>query len=77
MLVLSITTTEPINSRYSTSQPTIVRLTYWETQVSALGILMGDIEHGRNVTPLPPTLTEFNLHISVQGILPGEWKLKR
>jgi hypothetical protein len=32
-LVLGITTIEPQNSKYGTSQPTIVRLTYWETQV--------------------------------------------
>jgi hypothetical protein len=32
-LVLGITTTEPRYSKYSTSEPTIVRLTYWETQV--------------------------------------------
>ncbi|KAG1877404.1 beta-lactamase/transpeptidase-like protein [Suillus subluteus] len=43
--------------------------------VSALGILMDDYEHGRNVTPLPPALSEFNWHTSVQDILPGEWKL--
>jgi hypothetical protein len=33
MLVSSITTTEPHYSKYGTSGPTIVRLTYWETQV--------------------------------------------
>ncbi|KAG1877405.1 beta-lactamase/transpeptidase-like protein [Suillus subluteus] len=43
--------------------------------VSALGILMDDYEHGRNVTPLPPALSEFNWHTLVQDILPGEWKL--
>ncbi|KAG2128999.1 beta-lactamase/transpeptidase-like protein [Suillus clintonianus] len=42
---------------------------------SALGILMDDFEHGRNVTPLPPALTEFNWHTLVQDILPGEWQL--
>jgi hypothetical protein len=36
---------------------------------------MDDFEHGRNVTPLPPTLTEFNWHSKIQDILPGEWKL--
>jgi len=36
---------------------------------------MDDFEHGRNVTPLPPTLTEFSWHTPVQDILPGEWKL--
>ncbi|KAG2030659.1 beta-lactamase/transpeptidase-like protein, partial [Suillus americanus] len=43
--------------------------------VSALGILMDDYEHGRNVTPLPPALSEFNWHTLVQDILPGEWQL--
>jgi hypothetical protein len=33
MLVSSITATEPHYSKYGTSEPTIVRLTYWETQV--------------------------------------------
>ncbi|KAJ8593158.1 beta-lactamase/transpeptidase-like protein [Rhizopogon salebrosus TDB-379] len=42
---------------------------------SALGILMDDFEHGRNVTPLPPALTELNWHTSVHDILPGEWQL--
>ena len=42
---------------------------------SALGILMDDFEHGRNVTPLPLTLMEFSWHTPVQDILPGEWKL--
>ncbi|KAG1805230.1 uncharacterized protein BJ212DRAFT_1486279 [Suillus subaureus] len=43
--------------------------------VSALGILMDDYEHGRNITPLPPALCEFNWHTLVQYILPGEWQL--
>jgi len=43
--------------------------------VSAMGILMDDYEHGRNVTPLPPALSEFNWHTLVQDILPGEWQL--
>lgn len=43
--------------------------------VSALGILMDDYEYGRNVTPLPPALSEFNWHTLVQDILPGEWQL--
>ncbi|KAG2141556.1 beta-lactamase/transpeptidase-like protein [Suillus cothurnatus] len=42
---------------------------------SAIGILMDDYEHGRNVTPLPPALSEFNWHTLVQDILPGEWQL--
>lgn len=42
---------------------------------SALGILMDDFDHGRNVTPLPTALTEFNWHTLVQDILPGEWQL--
>ncbi|KAG2362374.1 beta-lactamase/transpeptidase-like protein [Suillus spraguei] len=42
---------------------------------SALGILMDDYDHGRNVTPLPPGLSEFNWHTLVQDILPGEWQL--
>jgi CubicO group peptidase (beta-lactamase class C family) len=36
---------------------------------------MDDYEHGRNVTPLPPALSEFNWHTLVQDILPGEWQL--
>ncbi|KAG2135710.1 beta-lactamase/transpeptidase-like protein [Suillus bovinus] len=42
---------------------------------SALGILMDDYQYGRNVTPLPPALSEFNWHTLVQDILPGEWQL--
>ncbi|KAG1735692.1 beta-lactamase/transpeptidase-like protein [Suillus paluster] len=42
---------------------------------TALGILMDDFEHGRNVTPLPPDLKEFNWHSTVEDILPGEWQL--
>ncbi|KAG2069269.1 beta-lactamase/transpeptidase-like protein [Suillus decipiens] len=42
---------------------------------TALGILMDDYDHGRNVTPLPPALSEFNWHTLVQDILPGEWQL--
>ncbi|KAG1754554.1 beta-lactamase/transpeptidase-like protein [Suillus lakei] len=46
-----------------------------EVCVSALGILIDDFDHGRNVTPLPTALTEFNWHTLVQDILPGEWQL--
>ncbi|KAG2063760.1 beta-lactamase transpeptidase-like protein [Suillus decipiens] len=42
---------------------------------TALGILMDDYDHGKNVTPLPPALSEFNWHTLVQDILPGEWQL--
>ncbi|KAG1846985.1 beta-lactamase/transpeptidase-like protein [Suillus subalutaceus] len=43
--------------------------------VSALGILMDDYEHGINITPLPPALSEFNWHTLVKDILSGEWQL--
>jgi CubicO group peptidase (beta-lactamase class C family) len=42
---------------------------------SALGILMDDFEHGRNVTPLPPVLKELNWYTAVQDVLPEEWQL--
>ncbi|KAI6044606.1 beta-lactamase/transpeptidase-like protein [Pisolithus marmoratus] len=42
---------------------------------TALGILMDDFTNGRNVTALPPGLTELTWHTRVKDLLPGEWQL--
>ena len=36
---------------------------------------MDDFAHGRNKTPLPPGLTQFNWYTKVKDILPDDWKL--
>ncbi|KAI5123304.1 hypothetical protein M0805_009325 [Coniferiporia weirii] len=42
---------------------------------ASLGILMDDFAHGRNVTPLPPVLTEFGWETKVKDLLPDDWEL--
>lgn len=41
--------------------------------VSSMGILMNDFAAGRNSTPLPPDVEEFNWDTKVKDILPGQW----
>lgn len=43
---------------------------------TSLGILMEDFATGKNVTPLPAGVTEFNWQSKLADLLPGEWKLK-
>lgn len=42
---------------------------------TALGILMDDFANGRNITALPPGLTELTWHTKIKDLLPGEWQL--
>lgn len=42
---------------------------------TSLGILMEDFATGKNVTPLPAGVTEFNWQSKLVNLLPGEWKL--
>ncbi|KAH7929367.1 beta-lactamase/transpeptidase-like protein [Leucogyrophana mollusca] len=42
---------------------------------SALGILIDDFAYGRNVTALPPGLSELTWTTKIKDILPGEWEL--
>ncbi|KAH7914454.1 beta-lactamase/transpeptidase-like protein [Hygrophoropsis aurantiaca] len=42
---------------------------------SAIGILMDDFANGRNVTALPPGLSELTWKTKVKDILPGQWEL--
>jgi CubicO group peptidase (beta-lactamase class C family) len=46
-----------------------------EFTATALGLVMDDFAHGRNVTPLPSGLKTFNWDTKVKDILPGDWKL--
>ncbi|RPD58606.1 beta-lactamase/transpeptidase-like protein [Lentinus tigrinus ALCF2SS1-7] len=41
--------------------------------VSAVGILMDDFAHGRNVTALPPTVSEFTWDTKVRDLLLEDW----
>lgn len=43
---------------------------------TSLGILMEDYATGKNVTPLPSGVTEFNWQSKLVDLLPGEWELK-
>ncbi|OCH90085.1 beta-lactamase/transpeptidase-like protein [Obba rivulosa] len=43
--------------------------------VTSVGLLMDDYAHGRNVTPLPPGLTQFDWHTRLAELLPEEWEL--
>ncbi|RDX40970.1 beta-lactamase/transpeptidase-like protein [Lentinus brumalis] len=43
--------------------------------VSAVGILMDDFAHGRNVTALPSAVSEFTWDTKVLDLLPGDWAL--
>ncbi|KIJ64017.1 hypothetical protein HYDPIDRAFT_91246 [Hydnomerulius pinastri MD-312] len=42
---------------------------------TALGLLIDDFANGKNVTALPPGLTEITWHTRLSDILPGEWQL--
>ncbi|KZT23833.1 beta-lactamase/transpeptidase-like protein [Neolentinus lepideus HHB14362 ss-1] len=42
---------------------------------ASIGILMDDYALGKNSTPLPPGLKEFNWNTKVKDILPGEWQI--
>ncbi|KAI6121290.1 beta-lactamase/transpeptidase-like protein [Pisolithus sp. B1] len=42
---------------------------------TALGILMDDFANGKNITALPPGLTELTWYTKVKDLLPGEWQL--
>lgn len=42
---------------------------------SALGIMMDDFAHGRNVTALPPALASISWDTKVKALLPGAWEL--
>lgn len=42
---------------------------------SAMGILMDDFSHGRNVTALPLGVSQFNWYTQVTDLLPGDWQL--
>ncbi|RPD57950.1 beta-lactamase/transpeptidase-like protein [Lentinus tigrinus ALCF2SS1-6] len=41
--------------------------------VTAVGLLIDDYAHGRNVTPLPENIQTFNWDTKIQHLLPGEW----
>lgn len=41
----------------------------------SIGMLMDDFASGRNTTPLPPGLKEFDWNTKVKDILPGEWEV--
>ncbi|RDX40963.1 beta-lactamase/transpeptidase-like protein [Lentinus brumalis] len=43
---------------------------------SALGILMDDFAHGRNVTALPHGVSEFTFDTKLEALLPNVWKLE-
>jgi CubicO group peptidase (beta-lactamase class C family) len=43
---------------------------------AAIGLVMDDFAHGRNVTPLPAGMTEFTWNSKVLDLLPGEWGLQ-
>ncbi|KAI0063206.1 beta-lactamase/transpeptidase-like protein [Artomyces pyxidatus] len=42
---------------------------------AAMGILIDDYAHGRNVTPLPTGLKKLDWDTKLKDILPGEWAL--
>lgn len=42
---------------------------------TALGILMEDFANVKNVTALPPKLTEITWHTKVKDLLPDDWEL--
>jgi CubicO group peptidase (beta-lactamase class C family) len=42
----------------------------------ALGLVMDDFKHGRNVTPLPGNLTEFMWDTKLTDLLSDEWRLE-
>lgn len=42
---------------------------------SAMSILMDDFSQGRNVTTLPPGVSQFNWYTRVADLLPDDWQL--
>jgi CubicO group peptidase (beta-lactamase class C family) len=42
---------------------------------AALGLVMDDFAHGRNVTPLPEGLASFTWDTKLEDLLPNDWKL--
>ncbi|EMD35204.1 hypothetical protein CERSUDRAFT_116672 [Gelatoporia subvermispora B] len=42
---------------------------------TSVGLLMEDYAHGRNVTPLPPNVSQFDWHTRLADLLPAEWDL--
>ncbi|OSC96792.1 beta-lactamase/transpeptidase-like protein [Trametes coccinea BRFM310] len=44
--------------------------------VTSIGLLMDDYAHGRNVTPLPPSVEVFDWDTKMHDLLPGEWALE-
>jgi hypothetical protein len=42
---------------------------------TALGLVMDDFAHGRNVTPLPEGLASFTWDTKPKDLLPNDWKL--
>ena len=44
--------------------------------VTSIGLLMEDYAHGRNATPLPPTVEAFGWDTKMNDLLPKEWALE-
>ncbi|OBZ75017.1 hypothetical protein A0H81_05171 [Grifola frondosa] len=42
---------------------------------TSVGLLMDDFAEGRNVTPLPDGVTQFDWNTKVKDTLPGDWEL--
>ncbi|KAI0655705.1 beta-lactamase/transpeptidase-like protein [Cubamyces menziesii] len=42
---------------------------------ASMGLLIDDFTHGRNTTPLPAGLSQFDWDTKIADILPGEWQL--
>ncbi|KAI0645099.1 beta-lactamase/transpeptidase-like protein [Trametes meyenii] len=43
--------------------------------VASVGLLIDDYAHGRNMTPLPSEVKQFDWDTKIQDLLPGEWTL--
>ncbi|CCL99818.1 uncharacterized protein FIBRA_01842 [Fibroporia radiculosa] len=43
---------------------------------SAVGLLIDDFAQGRNVTPLPPSVRQFDWETKVADLLPDDWSLE-
>lgn len=43
---------------------------------TSLGLLMDDYANGRNVTPLPRSVAQFDWDTKVRDLLPDDWKLE-
>ena len=44
--------------------------------VTAMGLVMDDYAHGRNVTPLPSGLTRLDWDTKLRDLLPGQWAMQ-